>query len=164
MIFGHLPAGYITSKLLIKRFEHRSVSSDGFNFLGMLGAIAPDFDLLYAYNIDEFQHNHHTFLTHLPVFWLTLFLISFLWLNLSDKHSQNPAYAFIFSLGGLTHMVLDTFTGAIYWLEPFSNTPFSLTSYDLEYTTLGLSYFAHWAFVLELAIIWWALFLRFKKS
>ena len=164
MIFGHLPAGYITAKLLFKTFKNRTAFYKAFMFWGMLGAITPDIDLLYYYTIDDYQHPHHTYLTHLPFCWLTLLLLSFVWLRLSNNHSQNPAFAFIFALGGVIHMLLDTFTGEIFWLMPFFSTPFSFVSSDREYNSWGLNYFTHWAFVLELFIIWWALFLRFKKN
>ncbi len=164
MIFGHLPAGYITSKLLFKKFATRTSFYKAFMFWGMFGAIAPDIDLFYYYLIDVYKNSHHTYFTHFPLFWLILLLISMVWLRLGDNHSQNPAFAFIFAINGLIHMLLDTFTGNIFWLAPFLNTPFSLVSLDLEYNSWELNYFTHWAFVLELFIIWWAVFLRFKKS
>jgi inner membrane protein len=164
MIFGHLPAGYITSKLLFKKFEARTSFYKAFMFWGMLGAIAPDVDLFYYYMIDVYKHSHHTYLTHFPFFWLTLLLLSVLWLLLSKNRDQNPAFAFIFAINGLIHMFLDTFTGNIFWLAPFLNTPFSFVSLDLEYNSWGLNYFTHWAFLLELFIILWAVFLRFRKS
>ena len=162
MIFGHLPAGYITSKLLFNKLEARTGFYKAFMFWGMLGAITPDLDLFYYYMMDVYKTPHHTYPTHLPFFWLILILISILWLRLNN-HSQNPAFAFIFSFNGLIHLILDTFTGSIFWLEPLSSTPFSFVSLDLEYNSWGLNYFAHWAFVLELFIIWWALYLRFRK-
>jgi inner membrane protein len=164
MIFGHLPAGYITSKLLFKRFEKHNLVYKEFMFWGMLGAIAPDADLLYYYTIDDYHHPHHTYLTHLPFFWVTLFLISLLWLHLRDNHSQNQAFAVIFTLSGCIHMVLDTFTGNVFWLAPVFSTPFSFVSTDLEYNSWELNYFTHWTFVLELCIVWWAVFLRFRTS
>ncbi len=164
MVFGHLPAGYIASKLLVKKFEHRPPFYKAFMFWGMLGSIAPDLDLFYYYTIDNHQNPHHSYLSHFPLFWLTLLFLSFFWLWLSNNHNQNPAFAFIFAINGLIHMFLDSFTGEIFWLAPFLSTPFSFVSFDLEYNSWGLNYFTHWAFLLELFIIWWAGFLRFRKS
>ena len=76
MIFGHLPAGYITSKLLFKKFATRTSFYKAFMFWGMFGAIAPDIDLFYYYLIDVYKNSHHTYFTHFPLFWLILLLIS----------------------------------------------------------------------------------------
>ena len=162
MIFGHLPAGYITSKLLFKKFGARTAFYKAFMLWGMLGAIAPDLDLFYYYTLDVYKTPHHTYLTHFPIFWLILILISIVWLRLSN--SQSPAFAFIFALNGLIHLILDTLTGNVFWLAPFLSTPFSFVSLDLEYNSWKLNYFTHWAFIFELFIIWWAIFLRLKRN
>lgn len=131
-------------------------------FWGPLGAIAPDFDMIYYYTKDDNQNNHHTYITHLPIFWLGLLLISLLWLRRDKNKSRGPTLAFIFSFSGLIHLVLDTFTGPVYWLAPLFNTSFSFVLTGAQYST-ELSYFTSWSFVLELFIIWWAIYLHFKK-
>lgn len=162
MIFGHLPAGYITSKLLLKNFQNCSVNANVFIFWGMLGAIAPDIDLLYYLLIDpsQPQHHHHKYVTHFPIFWLTLLLISLLWLLLHHSHSQNAASSFIFTLNGFIHIVLDTITGHILWLAPFMDRPFSLIKDSSE----GVHYFTHWTFGLEIVLIFFALLVWLTSS
>ncbi len=162
MIFGHLPAGYITSKLLLKKFKNSSVNANVFIFWGMFGAIAPDSDLFYYLLRDpsQPQHHHHKYVTHFPIFWLTLLLISLLWLLLYHRRSQKAALSFIFTLNGFIHIVLDTITSHILWLAPFMDKPFSL----ITNSSKGVSYFTHWTFALEIFLIFFALFLWLASS
>jgi membrane-bound metal-dependent hydrolase YbcI (DUF457 family) len=162
MIFGHLPAGYITSKLLLNKFQNRSVNANIFIFWGMFGAIAPDIDLLYYLLMDPSQpeHHHHKYLTHFPIFWLALLLISLLWLRLRHRSSQNAASAVIFTLNGFIHIVLDTITGHIFWLAPFMDKPFSL----IADSSRGADYFTHWTFGFEIFLIFFALFVWLASS
>ncbi|MEI8187177.1 MAG: metal-dependent hydrolase [Chlorobiaceae bacterium] len=131
MIIAHAPAGYIVSKLLFKRFLKCNVSYNFFIAWGMIGAIAPDFDLLYYYPIDHQQHYHHEYFTHFPLFWLSLVMISVMWLLSAKNQSQHAALTFIFTLNGFIHMVLDTIAGEfMLWLAPFSHrSVFGLDKY-----------------------------------
>lgn len=162
MIFGHLPAGYITSKLLLRKFQNQSVNANIFIFLGMSGAIAPDIDLLYYLLMDpsQPQQHHHTYLTHFPIFWLILLLISFVWLLLHRKNNPNAASFVIFAVNGFIHIVLDTITGHILWLAPLINQPSSL----IADSSKGVSYFTHWTFGLEIFLILFALFVWLTGS
>ncbi len=155
MIFGHLPAGYITSGLLLKKFENYSINQRAFILWGMFGAIAPDLDLFYYLLIDPFEprNHHHKYVTHSPVFWLTLLLISVLWLLWHQHRGKKQAAAFIFALNGFIHIVLDNITDHIFWVAPFMQHPIFLTA-D---TSAAANYFTHRAFGLELLLIVWAL-------
>ena len=159
MTFGHLSAGYITSKLLFKGFEHKSVYSKAFMFWGLFGSIAPDFDILYYFLLDHTFPNHHQYFSHLPLFWLTFLLMSLFWLQLHHHRNQNPASAFIFTLNGFIHTILDTVTGEIWWLAPFVNKPFSLAAERSE-----IPNFTDWTFSIELFLILWALSLWVNNS
>jgi hypothetical protein len=152
MTFGHLSAGYITSKLLFKEFEHKSVYYKAFMFWGMLGAIAPDIDMLYYFTNKHTFLTHHQYYTHFPIFWLALLLISLFWLQLHHHRNQNPAAAFIFTFNGFIHTILDTVTGEIWWLAPFVNKPFSFVTDRSEFT-----YFTDWTFGIELFLLLLAL-------
>ena len=162
MIFGHLPSGYITSKLLLKNFQNRSVNTNVFICWGMFGAISPDIDLLYYLLIDpsQPQHHHHKYVTHFPIFWLTLLLISLLWLRLDHRRSQSAVSAVIFTLNGFIHIILDTITGHILWLAPFMDKPFALIKDSSE----KAHYFTHWTFGLEIILIFFALLVRLTSS
>lgn len=150
MFIAHAPAGYIVSRLLSPVFERAGASYRPFVLLGMLGAIAPDFDLLWFVFIDHKQHDHHSYLTHFPITWLLAMVLSLLWLR---RHRAAGALAFSFSLGGFSHMILDTVTGGIRWLAPFSASEYVFFLPTRDFLALWWFYFLfHWTFKLELAI------------
>ena len=122
MIIAHTFAGYIISDKLLKIVNHGSLSSNIFILSGMLGAIAPDIDLIYFYPIDNKQHHHHSYFTHLPISWLILLAISIICSKL--KPSNFSLLFFIFTLNGLLHLLLDSMSGQIKWLLPFNNKSF----------------------------------------
>ena len=160
MHFAHLPAGYITSKLLFKYFEPRKLSYNRFIFWGMFGSIAPDIDLIYYYFSGNPHLDHHTYFTHFPVFWIALLLISLVWLESNSYRSQAPSLAFIFILGGFIHIILDIIAGYLWWFAPFVDEAYSLENYAPQ----GLLKIPHWELGLELGIILWALSLWLKRS
>ncbi len=142
MQYAHLPTGYIISNLLFKRFRKCQVSYKTFLCSGMIGAIAPDFDMIYFFFKDHIFHHTHRFYSHYPVIWLSLLLLSLLWMWLHNSHSQNPALAVIFTLNGFVHMFLDTIESPIYWLaRPGSvGEPFCIEQY-LPWTSASLEFF-----------------------
>ncbi len=154
MKIAHAPAGYIVSKLLYSRFIKSKVSYNLFIFWGIVGATAPDFDLLYYYTFGHPKHTHHEYFTHFPIFWLSLLLISVVWLKLANNNSQNAPLAFIFTINGFIHMILDSINGEflLFWLAPFS------------FYTLYIDPYLPWNDgTLELFTILWALYL-WKKN
>ncbi|CUR46968.1 hypothetical protein Q668_03800 [Alcanivorax sp. PN-3] len=46
MFIGHLPAGYVSAKLLFRRFADTGAATTAFVLAGILGAIAPDLDTI----------------------------------------------------------------------------------------------------------------------
>ena len=150
MLIGHLPAGYITAKLLYPAFAKDVASERRFIGWSMAGACAPDIDMLYFYFIDHRQHLHHSYFTHYPLFWLGLFLLSLLWLK---KRPASGALAFAFCLGGVGHMLLDTIVGGIWWLAPFYDKSFALFAVPAGLHPWWLNFVCHWSFALELALV-----------
>jgi len=114
MIIAHLPAGYVISKLLVRRAEPLGISATAFLWAGVIGAIAPDLDMFYFHLVDHRQHHHHTYFTHYPILWLVLLAASAIWLY-TAKTKNRAACAAIFSLNGLAHMFFDTIVGDIWW-------------------------------------------------
>jgi len=164
MKFGHLPAGYIASKLLFEKFNPRNISYNVFLFCGLAGSIAPDMDMFYKYATDDFNTSHRLYVSHLPLVWLALLLFSAVWLSISNKKDKKPVLAVMFFFNGLIHLVFDTFTGEVFWLAPF-NSSFSVILSDVSNNnnSLDWNYFVQWPFVLELIVIWWAIYLHFRK-
>jgi hypothetical protein len=162
MIFGHLPAGYISSKLLYARIGISEVDFQRYLISSLAGSVAPDLDLVYFFWFDQSQHHHHTYWSHYPLVWLALLLISLIWLY-AQRERKLAILLAIFSLNGSIHMVLDTLVGDIIWLAPFDKSMFSLFIVPAKYSAWWLNFLLHWSFLLEIAVIGSALYL-WRKS
>lgn len=158
MIIGHLPAGYVISRLLARYVEPLGVSRGAFLWAGVIGALAPDLDMFYFYLVDHRQHHHHTYITHYPIVWLVLLALSIIWLY-SASANKHSAYAVIFSLNGFAHMLFDTIVGDIWWFAPWLDNPFAFFTVPALYKPWWLNFLLHWSFVVELAFLSWAIYL-----
>lgn len=154
MFIAHLPAGYLLSKAMMVINHLRHLSTQAKRSLiaaGMLGAIFPDFDLLYFYFIDHRQHGHHSYWTHLPIFWVMLLVV---WVALFWQRSRIWAWlGIVFCLSALGHMVLDSTAGGIRWLYPASLEYFRLTHVHAGQAWWVMNFVLHWTFWLELLIV-----------
>ena len=152
MIFGHLPAGYLASKLLFKRLAPPFAFYPAFMCAGLLGAITPDVDLLWFYHVDGRRQHHHLYFTHWPVVWLSLLALSVWWFRRAERR-EVPALAIIYSVNGCIHMCLDTIVGDIWWFAPVLDRSFSLFAVPALYKPWWLNYLFHWSMLLEIAVI-----------
>ena len=155
VFIAHLPAGYIASKLLYRRVNPFEVSYPAFIIAGMLGAVAPDIDLLWFYLVDS-RHNHHTYFTHYPIFWLALLAISCTWYGETDRRGPAALWC-TFSLNGFIHLCLDSVVGDIWWFAPFIDQSFALAKVPATHKPWWLNFLLHWSMLIELAIVGWAL-------
>lgn len=156
MIVAHLPAGYLLSSLLLRQLAPAWINPKAWLAAGMLGAIAPDIDMLWFHLVDHGQRHHHTYFTHFPLVWTGLLLASAIWLafcRARQRASMHAGLAFIFSLNGFLHMALDTVVGDMWWLTPFVDKSFSFFSVPALYRPWWLNFIFHWSFVLELVIV-----------
>jgi len=153
MIIGHLPAGCIVSVWLFPRLRHCGVGFKAFLLAGLLGAVAPDIDMLYFHWVDHRQHHHHTYATHFPIVWAALCAISIAWW-LASKRTGRATLAVVFSLNGFIHILLDSVVGDVWWGAPFFDTgPFALASVPARFSPWWLNFMLHWSFGLELALV-----------
>jgi hypothetical protein len=159
LIIGHLPAGYIASRLLAVRLAADGVNERLFVATGMSGAIAPDLDMLYFYLVDQRQHHHHTYFTHVPIVWASMLLASVIFWMSAGRNKALAVLAVIFSLNGFIHLLLDSIVGDIWWLAPFVDRPFSLFTVPALYEPWWLNFVLHWSFGLELFLVAWAVLL-----
>ncbi|HFB66297.1 MAG TPA: metal-dependent hydrolase [Aeromonadales bacterium] len=162
MIIGHLPAGYIVSKLIVKKLTHK-INAKLFILWGVLGGIAPDFDMIYFYLIDHRQYHHHTYWSHLPVVWICMIIIGFIWYRWVEN-KEKAILMLVFSVCGFIHLILDSIVGDIWWLAPWVNKPFSLFTVPAIYEPWWLNFILHWSFYLELLIVLWAVVLWFRSD
>ena len=158
MFIGHLPAGYLWTRFLLRRYESANGANHHYRSyfgLGLLGSVLPDLDLVYFYVIDRQQHLHHGYWTHLPVFWLGALSASLAVSGL--LRSRVLAVASIALISNvLLHLLLDTVVGKIRWLYPWTATDFVLFEVAARYDWWVWNFVLHWSFLLELALLAWA--------
>lgn len=162
MFIGHVPAGYITARLMFPHLATESLSGKAFLFWGILGAVAPDIDMFYFYLIDHRQHHHHSYVTHFPIVWLSLLMMSCMWFYPASQRKY-AALAVIFSLGAFIHIFLDTIAGDIWWFAPFIDQPFVLATVPAIYQPWWLNFILHWSFGFEIMLVCWAVYLWIKS-
>lgn len=143
MITGHFPSGYILGRSL-------RLGSPALMGAAMLGAVFPDFDLLFFYLVDDRAIHHHRYWVHAPGFWLLVSLVVAPVLYRLSK----PALALFgaFVAGNLLHTLLDSIAGGIMWFWPFSSDLISLVTVQPTHSHFVLSFMAHWTFLLEVAM------------
>ena len=162
MFIAHAPSGYLLAKAIIKQCKNSAVSAKAVLWVGVIGAIFPDIDMLYFYLIDHRQHHHHKYFTHWPVSWLVLLVLALLLSRWAPAKSA-AKLLIVFAMAGMLHMLLDTLVGDIWWLAPWLNQPFHLFTVEALYKPWWLSFILHWSFAVELLICLAAAYVFFKK-
>jgi len=154
MFLAHMPAGYLASKLLVTQFRLDSTKTKWLLCLGLLGSIFPDLDMFYFYLIDNRQHSHHSYWTHIPFYWLCLLVICYAIAAFFRSRFLIAAVT-VFIGCILLHLSLDSFAGGgIKWLYPFDNTYISIFSVPAQPNRYWVwNYFLHWTALVELTII-----------
>lgn len=142
----------------IIRYVRRDLSVRNIEILiaGIIGAVAPDFDMIYFYLIDHGQTHHHKYITHWPVLWISL-LLAFTLLFIVHRQSKQVFLCLVFCLGCILHIVLDSFVGDIWWLAPLADHPYSMFTVPARFKPWWLNFIFHWSFFVELLICIWAL-------
>ncbi|PJE64863.1 MAG: hypothetical protein COU90_01195 [Candidatus Ryanbacteria bacterium CG10_big_fil_rev_8_21_14_0_10_43_42] len=159
MFIAHFPAGYILTK---KLQEKQRVNK--YLWLGLVASILPDIDLLWFYLVDNRQTLHHDYWLHVPIFWVGIFVIWYLFLLISKQLNQKYLLPTVIFFTSITlHLLLDTIAGGIAWFYPFSDTSFVLIDVPAKYGWWVWNFVFHWSFLLELGIILWAITV-FSKS
>lgn len=155
MFIAHLPAGYLVAKAGLKYdlFASRGkLSRRVILIAGLIGSVLPDIDIVYFYTIDRHQHLHHTYWTHIPIFWLIILSTSFA-LGAILKSDRIKVLTEVVGLNLFVHLVLDTVTGKIQWLYPFSHKDFVLINVPAIYNYWVWNFVFHWTFTLEIALV-----------
>jgi inner membrane protein len=153
--FGHLPAGYLAVTTIIK-FSKNKIAPVGhlrlLFLVGLTASIAPDLDMFYFYLIDNRQHLHHSYWTHIPFFWLCFCC---LWkiFSLLFPRIKFGIYGFIFSINIAIHLLLDSITAEVRWLYPFSQEYAGIFHLPALYKWTVLNFIFHWTFAFEIVLI-----------
>lgn len=156
MIIAHAPSGYILATSIMRRIASAPVTAKAVVAAGIVGALAPDFDMMYFHLIDNRQTHHHKYISHWPIVWLTLAATSALWFSYA-RQSKAAALLLVVCLGGVLHVALDSFVGDIWWFAPFIDQPYAMFTVPARFKPWWLSFILHWSFAVELAICIWAL-------
>jgi inner membrane protein len=167
MYISHLPAGYILTKIVSKKFAKVKYTVSA----GLLGSIAPDFDMIYKILFDINGVNHRYYFSHFPLFWLFIYflgiIVTLLLYSLNKINKQyktNFIYLFsIFIANALLHLLLDLPTGVLL-LEPFSNTVFKFVTIPNQYNNYLLNIILHPLFLVEILIVVFAVYLFIKEK
>ena len=140
MICAHLPAAYLLTKTSEKIFKIKLNL-----IIALIAGITPDLDLIYFYLIDNCQHLHHSYWTHIPFYWIAIyFLMLFI--------SKYRAGVNLFFANILLHLMLDTHVGQIKWLFPFRDQYYYLFTVESYFGPSIFNYFIHWTFCIEIII------------
>jgi hypothetical protein len=166
MYIAHLPAGYILTKLVSKRFAKVKYTISA----GLFGSFAPDFDMIYKILFDIDGVNHRYYISHFPLFWFLVYILGIITilllysLKIIDKSKKtNFIYSLsIFVANAFLHLLLDLPTG-ILLLGPFSNAVFKFVTISDQYNNDLLNIVLHPLFLVEILIIILAIYL-FKKE
>jgi inner membrane protein len=166
MLIGHVPAGYLVTKLFITKMPSEMVTRIGSGkllFVGMLSSVMLDLDLLYFYTLDGRQHSHHSYWTHIPIYWFCMLLILVV-LTTALRKAILTAYAAIVSINVFVHLLLDTVVGKIMWLYPLSTHNFALFPIPFIYNRWVYNFIFHWTFLFELALVMAAVYCIVKPK
>jgi len=157
MFIGHLPAGYVLTKTVQK-----NIKTSKYLFIGLIGSVFPDIDILYFYLVDNRQNLHHGYWIHTPFYWLIIAVISFTVLWLLKKKDYMIA-AIIFFSNIFLHLILDTIVGKIEWLYPFTDQAYFLFDVPVIYDFWVYNFIFHWTFLFEIGVIAWASCILIKE-
>lgn len=156
MFIAHLPAGYLLGKAASR---HLNLKTKQLIVWASVGSILPDADMFYFYLLDNQSTHHRHYLSHWPITWITLLAFSVI---LSRWRPRLGVTSLGLSIGGLSHMVLDTLAAPILWLAPFSKLQVELVKIPAIYENYIWSFVLHWTFAIEILIcsiaivIFWA--------
>ena len=163
MFIGHLPAGYLATTALLDRSGVARDARPRLLALGLVASVAPDFDLLYFYLVGHQQRVHHAYFPHLPYFWLVTVTVAAVTLKFIGAKRNAWLVLWIIALNVMLHLVLDTITGGIRWLWPFSDTYLRLVSVPSRYHPWYWNFIRHWTFGLEVALVVAALWVFLRR-
>ena len=154
MFIGHLPAGYLVTSLFLNNSKSKLSNQiyDRIWWIGIISSVLPDFDLIYFYLIDNRQHLHHLYWTHIPFYWIFIFsffkIVSYLL-----KNNLMNLINWIIAINIFLHLFLDTLVGKILWLYPFSNNDIVFFEVSAQYSWWVLNFILHWTFFGEIILI-----------
>ncbi|MFC1618245.1 metal-dependent hydrolase [Patescibacteria group bacterium] len=157
MFFAHLPAGYLLTHWLAKKFNFPK-----YWWIAVAGSVLPDLDMLYFFFIDNRQTFHHEYWSHRPLVILTLALTTALVFYVF-KQKNLLIISMIFFANIFLHLALDSIASTILWLYPWSTAGIGLFAVSEKYSFWMFNYIFHWTFFFEIGVMVVTAFLFFKR-
>jgi len=152
MFIGHVAGGYILTTFVLKKTDLSDHLKNTLFWMGIVASILPDFDIFYFYLIDHRQNSHHSYWTHLPIYWLAITAFLLITSTVFKKKVWTIA-TIILSTNVFLHLILDTFTGHIQWFYPFYNHRFVLFHVPAIYGWWIWNFLFHWTFLFEILLL-----------
>lgn len=129
---GHIGGGYIAARLVLF-LTHASFSPVQTTILLIIGTLSgegPDLDVIFFHIIrlvkkSDKKENHRAYITHTPIFWLTLSLAVVIMGYLCGS-AFTVTTGWMILAGSWSHLILDSIEYGIRWLWPFSPKRFQL--------------------------------------
>ena len=165
VFIAHLPAGYLVALVVERATSSTAAPTSAPRALRralLVGAVAPDADLLWWWWVDHGAVHHHRYATHLPAVWLASLVLATLW-RVSAQTAVLRGALLGLSVGALVHVLLDTVAGDIAWLWPVDDRFFSLVRVPATGGHWVRSFVTHWTFLLELSLVGVAALLLFAR-
>ena len=165
MFIGHLPAGYIVTRQMLRGRSRTGATAGWLMALGLVASVLPDIDLVYFYLVDNRQTLHHHYWPHLPAFWAAVAVPTLAIAALLRHPAALPALL-VFHANVFLHLVLDTVVGHVLWLYPFSADSVALFDVPAHHGWWVWNFVLHWTFLFELLLCGGALalFLKSRRS
>ena len=165
MFIAHLPAGYLVTKGLesvLPVDSLQKIRRKWLMFAGLLGSMLPDFDMVYFHLIDHRQHLHHGYWSHIPFFWVCVFIA---WgaLAVVLRRPVMGLYGIVVSVNVLVHLFLDTVVGKVRWLFPYSTRDIVLFHVPAVHDWWVWNFVLHWTFLFEIAIVVCAIYVLIRS-
>jgi membrane-bound metal-dependent hydrolase YbcI (DUF457 family) len=146
---GHVAAGYLAAKVLLKVVPYKLTSAQktGVLVFGAIAGAIPDIDMFYAFTKvkaitfnDGGKTNHRAFVTHAPIVWL---VVTAIWFALAPDPYQKTL-AIMLLIGTWLHFALDSIDYGIMWLWPFSTKVYSITGDREPFVNSSKNPFRFW--------------------
>lgn len=153
MLIAHLPSGYLLARAA--RAKGQALAAT------LLGAVAPDFDMLWFHLIDHRAFHHHKYWVHAPGFWVLLALVALPMIRALRPALLTPALLFLAAV--FLHLFLDSLGGGIMWAWPLTTDLYQLVTVPATQGHWVLSFILHWTFLAELVITAAAILLWLKR-
>jgi len=118
MVFAHSFIGAPLTYLIVRKLNLSEKFKNFIYFIGITGAVLPDFDLILSFFIQDIEHRK--LISHSVIPYLFLFLVVYLVSGFIKKHKVSLRLTnLVLFITILSHLIIDFFVGSIAIFAPF---------------------------------------------